>query len=228
MNCVAVTIWWPYARTTLYMASWLIGDQFHYSMSWQEDAHLAGGWISVVRLDGCSTIRRILEETENQRTSVEQASSGKRPYVVFWVCAEFVTPKVYTIMEGLFVTLSLWRLFSEIWWRPCLCISDAQRKNNSSTKKQRHPTKPSESTKKKYLITISFKQTHTHTHILQKQMEYTCWMFGVFFVEQRFFLQNDHERRFIGMMTTITVKLFFLGKMWEQWRTRGFVLKLSF
>ena len=36
----------------------------------QEDAHLAGGWISVVRLDGCSTIRRILEETENQRTSV--------------------------------------------------------------------------------------------------------------------------------------------------------------
>lgn len=65
------------------MASWLLGDQCHYSISWQEDAHLAGGWISVVRLDGCSTIRRILEETENQRTSVEQASWRKRPYVVF-------------------------------------------------------------------------------------------------------------------------------------------------
>ena len=33
----------------------------------QENAHLAGGWISVVRLDGCATLRRILEETENQR-----------------------------------------------------------------------------------------------------------------------------------------------------------------
>ena len=41
----------------------------------QEDAHLAGGWISVVRLDGCSTIRRILEETENQRISLRK--SGK-------------------------------------------------------------------------------------------------------------------------------------------------------
>lgn len=76
MNFVAFTIWWPYGMTTLYMASWLIGDQFHYSMSRQEDAHLAGGWISVVRLDGCSTIRRILEETENQRTSVEQPIVG--------------------------------------------------------------------------------------------------------------------------------------------------------
>jgi len=37
----------------------------------EEDAHLAGGWISVVRLDGCSTIRRILEETENQRIQRE-------------------------------------------------------------------------------------------------------------------------------------------------------------
>ncbi|CAK9113357.1 Threonine--tRNA ligase [Durusdinium trenchii] len=33
----------------------------------EEDAHFAGGWISVVRLDGSATVRRILEETSNQR-----------------------------------------------------------------------------------------------------------------------------------------------------------------
>ncbi|CAL1159531.1 unnamed protein product [Cladocopium goreaui] len=38
----------------------------------EENAHLAGGWISVVRLDGCATLRRILEETENQRTSIQR------------------------------------------------------------------------------------------------------------------------------------------------------------
>jgi len=37
----------------------------------EENAHLAGGWISVVRLDGCATLRRILEETENQRIQRE-------------------------------------------------------------------------------------------------------------------------------------------------------------
>ena len=84
-------------------------------------------------------------------------------------------------MEKAFLDTSLWRLFWEIWWRPILCISDAQRKN-----KKRHPTRPSESTNKKYLITIFFEQTHLITHTT-KQMKYTCWMFGVFFVEQRFF-----------------------------------------
>eukprot|EP00435_Cladocopium_sp_Y103_P075673 s11_g62.t1 len=37
----------------------------------EENAHLAGGWISVVRLDGCATLQRILEETENQRIQRE-------------------------------------------------------------------------------------------------------------------------------------------------------------
>ncbi|CAJ1389518.1 unnamed protein product [Effrenium voratum] len=37
----------------------------------EEDAHLAGGWISMVRLDGSNTLRRILEETENQEIQRE-------------------------------------------------------------------------------------------------------------------------------------------------------------
>lgn len=88
---------------------------------------------------------------------------------------------------------------------------------NSDTQ-QNLVSQPRKSTWSRFLLN---RRTHTHTHILQKQMEYTCWMFGVFFVEQRFFLQNDHERRFIGMMTTITVKLFFprknVGTMEDSW-----------
>lgn len=41
------------------------------SLRFEADSHLAGGWISVLRLDGCATVRRILEETTNQRVRRE-------------------------------------------------------------------------------------------------------------------------------------------------------------
>eukprot|EP00930_Biecheleria_cincta_P032872 TRINITY_DN22779_c0_g1_i1.p1 TRINITY_DN22779_c0_g1~~TRINITY_DN22779_c0_g1_i1.p1 ORF type:complete len:1440 (+),score=236.14 TRINITY_DN22779_c0_g1_i1:25-4320(+) len=43
----------------------------------EEDPHLVGGWISIVRLDGAGTIERVLQETDNMRMQAELAAHLK-------------------------------------------------------------------------------------------------------------------------------------------------------
>ena len=205
------------------MASWLKWGQCHYSMSRQEDAHLAGGWISVVRLDGCSTIRRILEETENQRTSVEQPSSGKRPYVVFWVCAEFCDTKkrcgVYTIMEKAFLWHFLCGFCFERYGEGLFCASVTP---NEKTK--RAPTKPSEhqqnlvSQPTKNTWSRFFLNRRTHRHIRQNKWSIPVGCLEFSLLNTDFFLQNDHKRRWPlewWLLSTFG-QLVYLGKLWKM------------